>query len=108
MGSTASKQPKFPYSIATTLIPMWAVLSVHTFSASTVQLYLYFPYGPYSLYTALVPVQYIYTSTPPWTVLPVNTLSACTVQLYLYSPMGSIACKNPHCLYSTAIPLLPL
>jgi len=37
-----------------------------------------------------VPVQYSYTSTP---------LSACTVQLYLYSPQ---------CLYSTAIPLLPL
>ena len=38
----------------------------------------------------LVPVQYSYTSTP---------LITCTVQLYLYSPQ---------CLYSTAIPLLPL
>jgi len=46
-----------------------------------------------------VPVQYSYTSTP---------LSACTVELYLYSPMGRTACTEPQCLYSTAIPLLPL
>ena len=59
-------------------------------SACRVQLYLYSPYGPYGLYRASVPVQYSYTSTP---------LSACSVQLYLYSPQ---------CLYSTAIPLLPL
>ena len=35
-------------------------------------------------------------------------LSACTVQLYLYSPMDHTACTQPQCLYSTAIPLLPL
>jgi len=34
-----------------------------------------------------VPVQYSYTSTPP---------------------MGRTACTDPQCLYSTAIPLLPL
>jgi len=34
-----------------------------------------------------VPVQYSYTSTPP---------------------MGRTACTEPQCLYSTAIPLLPL
>ena len=45
------------------------------------------PYGPYSLYRASVPVQYSYTST---------------------APMGRTACTEPQCLYSTAIPLLPL
>ena len=33
---------------------------------------------------------------------------ACTVELYLYSPMGRTACTEPQCLYSRAIPLLPL
>ena len=42
---------------------------------------------PYGLYRASVPVQYSYTSTPP---------------------MGRTACTEPQCLYSTAIPLLPL
>ena len=42
---------------------------------------------PYSLYRASVPVQYSYTSTPP---------------------MDRTACTEPQCLYSTAIPLLPL
>jgi len=66
---------------------------------SRAELYLYSPYGPYDLYRASVPVQYSYTST---------SLSACTVQLYLYSPMGRTACTEPQCLYSIAIPLLPL
>jgi len=56
-------------------------------SACTVQLYLYSPYGPYVLYGAPVPVQYSYTSTPP---------------------MGRTTCTQPQCLYSRAIPLLPL
>jgi len=56
-------------------------------SACTVQLYLYSPYGPYGLYRISVPVQYSYTSTPP---------------------MGRTFCTEPQCLYSTAIPLLPL
>jgi hypothetical protein len=30
------------------------------------------------------------------------------VELYLYSPMGCMACTEPQCLYSRAIPLLPL
>ena len=72
------------------LLPLWTVRSLQSLSACTVELYLYSPYGPYSLYRASVSVQYNYTSTP---------LSACTVQLYLYSPQY---------LYSTAIPLLPL
>ena len=45
------------------------------------------PYGPYGLYRASVPVQYSYTCTPP---------------------MCRTACTEPQCLYSTAIPLLPL
>jgi len=44
-------------------------------------------YGPYSLYRASVPVQYSYTSTPP---------------------IGRTAFIEPQCLYSRAIPLLPL
>ena len=109
---------------AITLLPLWAVRPVESLSACTVQLYLYSPYGPYSLYRASVPVQYSYTPTPPmgctactepqflysraipllplWAVRPLQTLSACTVQLYLYSPYG------PYSLYSTAKPLLPL
>ena len=90
MGCTACTEPQCLYSTAIPLLPLWAVQPVHSLSAYTVQLYLYSPYGPYSLYRASVPVQYSYTSTP---------LSACTVQLYLYSPQ---------CLYSTAIPLVPL
>jgi hypothetical protein len=55
--------------------------------ACTVQLYLYSPYGPYGVYRASVTVQYSYTSTPP---------------------MDRTACTEPQCLYSTAIPLLPV
>ena len=69
------------------LLPIWAVLLVQNLIACTVQLYLYSPYGPYGLYRALVPVKYSYTSTPP---------------------MDRTACTEPQCLYSTAIPLLPL
>ena len=74
-------------STAIPLLPLWAVWPVQSLSACTVQLYLYSPYGPYSLYRASVPVQYSYTSTPL---------------------MGRTACTEPQCLYSTAIPLLPL
>jgi len=85
------------------------------------KIYVYSPYGPYSLYTASVPVHYIYTSTPPmchtagtepqflysiaipllplWTVQPVQSLSSCTVQLYLYSPYG------PYSLYRASVPV---
>jgi len=37
--------------------PVWAVHPVQRLSACTVQLYLYSPYGSYSLYRASVPVQ---------------------------------------------------
>jgi len=57
MGRTACTQPQCQYSTAIPLLPLWAVRPVHSLSASTVQLYLYSPYGPYGLYRASVPVQ---------------------------------------------------
>ena len=87
-------------SRAIPLLPLWTVRPVQGLSACTVQLYLYSPYGPYSLYRASVSVQYSYTSTPPlWTVRPVQSLSACTVQLCLYSPYG------PYGLYRASLPV---
>jgi len=64
MGRTACTEPQFLYSTAIPLLPLWAVRSVQSHSACTVDLYLYSPYGPYGLYRASVPVQYSYTSTP--------------------------------------------
>jgi len=87
MGRTACTEPQCLYSIAIPLLPLWAVQFVQSLSACTVELYLYSPYGLYGLYRASVPVQYSYTSTPP---------------------MGHKACTEPRCLYSIAIPLLPL
>ena len=87
MGRTACKEHQCLYSTAIPLLPLWAVRPVQSLSACTVQPYLYSPYGPYGLYRASVPVQYSYTSTPP---------------------MGRTACTEPQCLYSIAIPLLPL
>ena len=87
MGRTACTEPQCLYSRAIPLPPLFAVLLVQSLSAFTVQLYLFSPYGPYGLYKASVPVQYSYTSTPH---------------------MGRTACTEPQCLYSTAIPLLPL
>jgi len=74
-------------SRAIALLLLWATRHVQSLSSCTVQLYIYSPYGPYSMYRALVPVLYSYTST---------------------RPMGRTACTEPQCLYSTAIPLLPL
>ena len=87
MGRTACTEPQCLYSRSIPLLPLWAVRHVQSLSACTVELYLYSPYGPHGLYRASVPVQYSYTST---------------------LPMGSTACTEPQCLYSTAIPLLPL
>ena len=39
------------------LLPLWAARPVQSLSACTVQLYLYFPYGPYGLYRTSVLVQ---------------------------------------------------
>ena len=99
MGRTACTEPQCLYSTAVPLLPLWTVQPVQSLSACTVQLYLYSPYGPYSLYRASVPVQYSYTSTPLWAVRPVQSLSACTVELYLYSPYG------PYGLYRASVPV---
>jgi hypothetical protein len=50
MGRTACTEPQCLYSRATPLLPLWAVRSVQSLSACTVELYLYSPYGPYGLY----------------------------------------------------------
>jgi len=87
MVCTACKEPQWLYVTAIILLPLWAVRTLRNLSACTVQLNLYSPYGPYGLYRASVPVQYSYNSTPP---------------------TGRTACRVAQCLYSTAIPLLPL
>jgi len=90
-GSDADRSPpssavvKKEYSYTSS--SLWAVQPVQSLSACTVYLYLYSPYGPYSLYRASVLVQYSYTSSPP---------------------MGRTACTEPQCLYSISVPLLPL
>ena len=110
MGRTACTEPQCLYNTPIPLIPLRAVRTVETLSASTVQLNLYSPYRPHGLYRPSVAVQYSYTSTPPIgrenctepqclystaipliplrAVRPVQSLGACTVQLYLYSPYG--------------------
>jgi len=87
MGRTDFTETQCLYSTAITPLPLWTVLPVHSLSAFTVQLYLFTPYGPYGLYRTSGPVEYSYTST---------------------HPMDLTACTEPQCLYSTAIPLLPL
>ena len=87
MDRTACTVPQCLYSIAIPLLPLWTVQPVQTLSFCTVYLILYSPYGPYGLYRTSLPEQYSYTSTPP---------------------MGRTACTEPQCLYSIAIPLLPL
>ena len=121
MDRMACTEPQCLYRTAIPLLTLWAVQSVQSLSACTVELYLYSPYGPYGLYRASVPVQYSYTSTPPmgrtactehqclysraipllslWAVRPVQSLSACTVELYLYSPYG------PYGLYRASVPV---
>jgi len=87
MGRTTCTEPQCLYSRAIPLLPLCTVRPVQSLSTCTVQLYLYSSYGPYDLYRASVPVQYSYTSTPP---------------------TARTACRQPQCLYSTAIPLHPL
>ena len=52
MGHTTCTDPQCLYSTAIPLLPLWAIRPVQSLSACTVQLYLYSPYGPYSLYRA--------------------------------------------------------
>jgi len=83
----------------------------------TVELYLYSPYGPYSLYRASVfvqgctlPYSRAIPLLPLWAVQPVQSLSACTrvtfTLQYSYTstpPMGRTACTEPQCLYKGAL-----
>jgi len=50
----------------------------------------------------------VITPLPLYTKRSLESLSACRVQLYSTPPMGLTACTEPQCLYSIAIPLLPL
>jgi len=84
---TVCREPQCLYTRAIPLLPLLAVRPLQSLSACTVELYLYSPYWPYGLYRTSVPVQYSYTTTPP---------------------TGRTACTEPQCLYSIAIPLLPL
>ena len=87
------------------------------------ELYLYYPYGPYGLYSAQCLYKgalYLYLWSwksraipllPLWAVRPVQSLSACTrvhftftfgherVELYLYYPYG------PYGLYRASVPV---
>ena len=56
IGRTACTEPQCLYSTAIPLLPLWAVRPVQSLSACTLQLYLYSPYRPYSLYRASVPL----------------------------------------------------
>ena len=85
MGRTACTEPQCLYSTAIPLLPLWAVRPIQSLGACTVELYLYYPYGPYGLYRASVPVQYSYTSTPP---------------------VDRTACTEPQCLYKVHFTLL--
>ena len=121
MGRTACTEPQCLYCTPIHLLPLWAIQSVQSLSACTVQLNLYSPYGPSSLYRPSVPVQYSYTSTPPMgrtactdpqclyiTAIPLLPLSAVRPVQYSYTStptIGRTACTDPQCLYSTAIPL---
>jgi len=78
-------------------------------------LYLYSPYGPFSLYKASVPVQRC-TLPLPITLLalcavqPVQSLSECTMVYFTFTytstpPMDRTACTEPQCLYNGAVHL---
>jgi hypothetical protein len=57
MGRTVCTEPQCPYSRSIPLLLLWAVRPVHSLSACTVELYLYYPHVPYGLYRASEPVQ---------------------------------------------------
>jgi len=76
-------------------------------------LYLYSPYGPYSLYRASVPVQRC-TLPLPIPLIPLRAvqsaqiLCACTTMLFNFTynsttPMSRTACTEPQCLYNGAL-----
>jgi len=118
---TACTEPHCLYSTAILRLHLLAIPSVLSLNAFTVQLYLYSPYGQYSLYRASVPLQYSYSSTPPMghtariqpqslystaivllpllVIRPLYSNNASIVQLYLYSPYG------PYGLYTSSVPV---
>ena len=57
LGRTAFTEPQFLYSKFIPLLLLWAVRPVHFLIFSTLELYLYSPYGPFGLYRASVSVQ---------------------------------------------------
>ena len=76
-GRTACTEPQYLYSTAIPLLPSVPVQYSYTstpLSACTVQLYLYSPYGPCSLYRASVPVE---GSTLPLHHLSLRYLAQC-------------------------------
>ena len=76
-------------------------------------LYLYSPYGPYSLYRTSLPVQGCTLPLPIpllplWTVQHVQSLIACTRLHFTFTytstpPMDRTACTEPQCLYNAAL-----
>ena len=119
VGRTACTEPECLYNKAIPLLPLWAVQTVQSLSACTVQLYPYCHCGPYRMCRASVSVQYNYTSIatmvrtacaeplslyirtihlfPLWALSSVQSLSACTVQLYTYCHCG------PYRLYRASV-----
>ena len=98
------------------LFPLWTIRPVQSLSACTepqclyngalyLYLYLYSPYGPYSLYRASVPVQRCTLTLsipllPLWAVQPVQSLSACTTAHFNFTYtsiplMDHTACTEP-------------
>ena len=76
-------------------------------------LYLYSPYGPYSLNRASVYEQRSTLTLPIplihlWTVQPVQSLNACTTVHFIFTytstpTMDNTACREPQCLYKGAL-----
>jgi hypothetical protein len=96
---TACTEPQCLYGRAKTLLPLWAVQTLQSIRACTVELYLYSPYGPYGLSQP----QCLYSRSilllPLWTVRNVQGFSACTVELYLYYSY------EPYGLYRASVPV---
>ena len=98
MGRTASTEPQCLYSIAITLLPLWAVRHLQSLNACTVQLYLY---SPQCLYSTAIPL------LPLWAVRPVQSHSACTrvhftlptLQVCALSSHPSTGHNNTQCSY---------
>ena len=78
----------------------WSGIHVVGFSNGALYLYqyLYFPYGPYSLYRASVSVQWCTLPLPIpllplWTLQPVQSLSVCTMVHFTFTFTWIFLCK---------------